>query len=111
MHLRRVPDLVLRNPLDLADILLGNFPAPLAALSVSAPLTGGNSFVRETETLVILNGSREISCTVDLVRKDVGHIREIGDRGGVPLDLNPLLIRPAFRPGWSTPSPRSPARK
>ena len=35
-------------------------------------ISSGNSFVHETESQVILNGSRDISFTMDLVIKDVG---------------------------------------
>ncbi len=56
-------------------------------------ISSGNSFVHETESQVILNGSRDISFTMDLVKKDIGLFQEVADRAGVPLDLNPLLIR------------------
>jgi 3-hydroxyisobutyrate dehydrogenase len=35
-------------------------------------ISSGNSFVHETESQVILNGSRDINFTMDLVSKDVG---------------------------------------
>lgn len=55
-------------------------------------ISSGTSFVHETEGQVILNGSRDISFTMDLVAKDIGLFQEVADRAGVPLDLNPLLI-------------------
>ena len=55
-------------------------------------ISSGNSFVHETESQVILNGSRDISFTMDLVAKDIGLFQEVADRAGVPLELNPLLI-------------------
>lgn len=55
-------------------------------------ISSGNSFVHETESQVILNGSRDISFTMDLVAKDIGLFQEVADRAGVALDLNPLLI-------------------
>jgi len=55
-------------------------------------LSSGNSFVHETASQVILNGSRDISFTMDLVAKDVGLFQSIADRAGVPLQLSPLLI-------------------
>ena len=55
-------------------------------------ISSGNSFVHETESQVILNGSRDISFTMDLVAKDIGLFQEVADRAHVPLDLNPLLI-------------------
>ena len=55
-------------------------------------ISSGNSFVHETESQVILNGSRDISFTMDLVLKDIGLFQAIADRAGVPLELNPLMI-------------------
>jgi len=55
-------------------------------------ISSGTSFVHETESQVILNGSRDISFTMDLVAKDIGLFQSVADRAGVPLDLNPLLI-------------------
>ncbi|KIC47977.1 NAD(P)-dependent oxidoreductase [Tateyamaria sp. ANG-S1] len=56
-------------------------------------ISSGTSFVHETESQVILNGSRDISFTMDLVAKDIGLFQDVADRAGVPLDLNPLLIQ------------------
>ena len=55
-------------------------------------ISSGTSFVHETESQVILNGSRDISFTMDLVKKDIGLFQEVADRAGVPIELNPLLI-------------------
>lgn len=55
-------------------------------------ISSGNSFVHETESQVILNGSRDISFTMDLVLKDIGLFQEVADRAGVPLEMNPLMI-------------------
>ncbi len=55
-------------------------------------ISSGNSFVHETESQVILNGSRDISFTMDLVRKDIGLFQDVADRAGVPLEMNPLMI-------------------
>lgn len=55
-------------------------------------ISSGTSFVHETESQVILNGSRDISFTMDLVAKDIGLFQQVADRAGVPLELNPLLI-------------------
>ncbi len=55
-------------------------------------ISSGNSFVHETESQVILNGSRDISFTMDLVAKDIGLFQDVADRAGVALELNPLLI-------------------
>jgi len=54
--------------------------------------SSGTSFVHETESQVILNGSREINFTVDLVLKDVGLFNTLTQRAGMKLDLAPLLV-------------------
>ena len=56
-------------------------------------ISSGTSFVHETESQVILNGSRDISFTMDLVRKDIGLFQEVADRADVPLEMNPLMIK------------------
>jgi 3-hydroxyisobutyrate dehydrogenase len=61
-------------------------------------ISSGNSFVHETESQLILNGSRDIGFTIDLVLKDIGLFQSIAERHGVPLELNPLMID-AFRDG------------
>ncbi len=55
-------------------------------------ISSGTSFVHETESQVILNGSRDISFTMDLVAKDIGLFQAVADRAEVPLELNPMLI-------------------
>ncbi len=55
-------------------------------------ISSGNSFVHETESQVILNGSRDINFTMDLVIKDVSLFQDIADRANVPLEVSPLLI-------------------
>jgi len=55
-------------------------------------ISSGTSFVHETESQVILNGSRDISFTMDLVKKDIGLFQKIADEAGVPLELSPLLM-------------------
>jgi 3-hydroxyisobutyrate dehydrogenase len=54
-----------------------------AAIAASS----GNSFVHETESQVILNGSYDIGFTMDLACKDAGFALEFGRRFGVPLRL------------------------
>ncbi|EEE38323.1 3-hydroxyisobutyrate dehydrogenase family protein [Rhodobacteraceae bacterium KLH11] len=56
-------------------------------------ISSGTSFVHETESQVILNGSRDISFTMDLVKKDIGLFQEVADRAGVPLEMNPVMIK------------------
>jgi len=57
--------------------------AAFAAIAASS----GNSFVHETESKVILNGSYDIGFTMDLACKDAGFALEFGRRFGVPLRL------------------------
>jgi len=60
--------------------------------------SSGNSFVHETESQVILNGSRDISFTMDLVSKDVGIFNELAKRKGLDLEIAPLIVD-IFRDG------------
>ncbi len=55
-------------------------------------VSSGNSFVHETESQVILNGSRDISFTMDLVSKDVGIFNELAKRNGLDLEIAPLIV-------------------
>ncbi len=55
-------------------------------------ISSGTSFVHETESQVILNGSRDISFTMDLVKKDIGLFQDVADRANVPLEISPMLI-------------------
>ncbi|MCP5084167.1 MAG: NAD(P)-dependent oxidoreductase [Alphaproteobacteria bacterium] len=55
-------------------------------------ISSGNSFVHETESQVILNGSRDINFTMDLVCKDIGLFQAVADRANVPLDVSPVLV-------------------
>ena len=68
-------------------------------------ISSGNSFVHETESQVILNGSRDISFTMDLVLKDISLFQQVAEGAGVDLDLSPLLIR-IFEDGQSRFGPR-----
>ena len=61
-------------------------------------ISSGNSFVHETESQVILNGSRDINFTMDLVIKDVGLFDALARAHGVPLELSPLVLT-IFRDG------------
>ena len=54
--------------------------------------SSGNSFVHETESQVILNGSRDIGFTMDLVSKDVGIFNELAEREGLGLEIAPLVL-------------------
>ncbi|RWX62842.1 NAD(P)-dependent oxidoreductase, partial [Mesorhizobium sp. M4B.F.Ca.ET.089.01.1.1] len=49
--------------------------------------SSGNSFVHETESQLVLNGSYDIGFTMDLALKDLGFALRMGKDFGVPLDL------------------------
>ena len=68
-------------------------------------ISSGNSFVHETESQVILNGSRDINFTMDLVIKDISLFQDIADRAGVPLEISPKLIE-VFKDGQDRFGPR-----
>jgi 3-hydroxyisobutyrate dehydrogenase len=68
-------------------------------------ISSGNSFVHETESQVILNGSRDISFTMDLVIKDVGLFDQLARDLDVPLELSPLVLS-IFKDGASKYGPR-----
>jgi 3-hydroxyisobutyrate dehydrogenase len=53
--------------------------------------SSGNSFVHETETQVILNGSYDIGFTLDLACKDLGLAHDLGREHGIPLELAGLV--------------------
>jgi 3-hydroxyisobutyrate dehydrogenase len=55
-------------------------------------ISSGNSFVHETESQVILNGSRDINFTMDLVIKDVGLFDKMAQELNVPLEMSPLVL-------------------
>jgi len=64
----------------------------LAVAYEAIRISSGNSFVHETESQVILNGSRDINFTMDLVLKDVGLFQKIAEQNGVSLEMSPLLL-------------------
>jgi 3-hydroxyisobutyrate dehydrogenase len=68
-------------------------------------ISSGTSFVHETESQVILNGSRDISFTMDLVIKDVGLFDSWSQEVGVPLELSPLVLD-IFKDGAERYGPR-----
>jgi 3-hydroxyisobutyrate dehydrogenase len=59
--------------------------------------SSGNSFVHETESQVILNGSYNIGFTMDLACKDLGFATQFGREFGVPLDLAGLVEQTFIR--------------
>ena len=68
-------------------------------------ISSGNSFVHETEGQVILNGSRDINFTMDLVLKDISLFQDLANGVGVGLDMSPLLIS-LFKDGIERFGPR-----
>jgi 3-hydroxyisobutyrate dehydrogenase len=54
--------------------------------------SSGNSFVHETESQVILNGSYNINFTMDLVEKDVGLFQSLATKLGIDLEISPLVL-------------------
>lgn len=70
----------------------------LATTYEAIRISSGNSFVHETESQVILNGSRDISFSMDLVQKDIGFFQKTAEAHGVPLEISPLMIE-IFRDG------------
>jgi 3-hydroxyisobutyrate dehydrogenase len=63
----------------------------LSAAFQAIAASSGNSFVHETESQVILNGSYDIGFTMDLACKDAGFAVEFGRRFGVPLRLGGVM--------------------
>ena len=72
----------------------------LATTYEAIKMSSGTSFVHETESQVILNGSRTIDFTMDLVLKDIGLFHKIAEDNGVPLEISPLMIE-IFKDGQS----------
>ena len=56
-------------------------------------ISSGNSFVHETESQVILNGSYNINFTMDLVLKDTGMFDNLAKRLNAPLEVSPLIVK------------------
>ena len=55
-------------------------------------VSSGNSFVHETESQVILNGSYNINFTMDLVLKDTGLFDELAKKLNAPLEISPKIV-------------------
>jgi len=65
----------------------------LATAYAAIKASSGNSFVHETESQVILNGSYDIGFTLDLACKDLALAQGLGRAAGVPLPLAELVAR------------------
>ena len=68
--------------------------------------SSGNSFVHETESQVILNGSYDINFTVDLVLKDIGLFLDLARRHDVPTEVADT-VTDMFRDTLSRYGPRA----
>jgi len=55
-------------------------------------ISSGNSFVHETESQVILNGSYNINFTMDLVVKDMSLFQQLADLHEIPLEVSPMVL-------------------
>tara|TARA_Y100000992_G_scaffold300626_1_gene269659 strand:+ start:13 stop:954 length:942 start_codon:yes stop_codon:yes gene_type:complete len=55
-------------------------------------VSSGNSFVHETESQVILNGSYNINFTMDLVKKDINLFNELSKKLNTPLEISPFVL-------------------
>jgi 3-hydroxyisobutyrate dehydrogenase len=71
--------------------------------------SSGNSFVHETESQLVLNGSYNVNFTVDLACKDLAFAMKLGRDLGVPLDLAAIAAQTFIRArevygggAWST---------
>jgi 3-hydroxyisobutyrate dehydrogenase len=81
----------------------------LAQAFAAIKASSGNSFVHETESQLVLNGSYNIGFTMDLACKDLGFAHQLGRELGVPLELAGMTEQ-IFRRGqaqyggdaWST---------
>ena len=80
----------------------------LATTYEAIKISSGTSFVHETESQVILNGSRDIGFSMGLVQKDIGLFQQIAEAHDVPLEISPLMIEifqdGVDRYGWSAQS-------
>ncbi len=81
----------------------------LAQAFAAIKASSGNSFVHETESQLVLNGSYDIGFTMDLACKDLGFAIKFGREFGVPLDLAGLVDQTFIRArqqygggAWST---------
>jgi 3-hydroxyisobutyrate dehydrogenase len=55
-------------------------------------MSSGTSFVHETESQLILSGSRDVNFTMDLIQKDIGLFQKLADQYSIPLEVSPLII-------------------
>ena len=81
----------------------------LAQAFAAIKASSGNSFVHETESQLVLNGSYNIGFTMDLACKDLGFALDFGRKFGVPLEIAGLTEQTFIRAreqfggsAWST---------
>ena len=55
-------------------------------------VSSGNSFVHETESQVILNGSYNINFTMDLVLKDTSLFNQLAEKLNASLEISPKVV-------------------
>ena len=55
-------------------------------------ISSGNSFVHDTESQVILNGSYNINFTMDLVEKDMTLFNDLSKKLGLDLEISPFIL-------------------
>ena len=64
----------------------------LAKVYKGIAISSGNSFVHETESQVILNGSYNINFTMDLVLKDTGLFDNLAKKLNASLEISPQIV-------------------
>ena len=64
-------------------------------------ISSGNSFVHETESQVILNGSYDVGFTMDLVCKDAGLFDKLIKKYEIPAEFSSLILE-IFQRGRKT---------
>ena len=64
----------------------------LAKVYKGIEVSSGNSFVHETESQVILNGSYNINFTMDLVLKDTGLFDALAKKLNTQLEISPKVV-------------------
>ena len=69
-------------------------------------VSSGNSFVHETESQVILNGSYNINFTMDLVLKDTGLFDNLAKKLNATLEISPKIVE-IFKDGQKKYGPRA----
>ena len=73
-------------------LFAGTVNLDLAKAFKGIAASSGNSFVHETESQVILNGSYNINFTMDLVEKDMALFNNLSKKLNIPLEISPLVL-------------------